>query len=271
MADSRDMNALYEHAWSMHEDAAFTALDASLNPRPAAALYDYVAAVGTGKGHTVLDVGCGQGVHSCAIASKFGCRVVGVDPARANLLQARRQAMLLFVTERTHFAYGAMEAQPFAAEQFDIIWCRDMLVHVGPLEQGISECARVLKPGGRMMVFNTYMTALAHPDEMSLICNPLHVHLVNLSQPHVEATFKAAGFSILSVERVGAEFVEAIEERSGRYSRELLRISRMTREEARFRQLLGDFQYEAALALYRWGIYILLGKLCPTVHILQKP
>jgi ubiquinone/menaquinone biosynthesis C-methylase UbiE len=264
------MNALYEHAWSMHDDSAFAALDASLNPRPAAALYDYVAAAGIGAGHTVLDVGCGPGVHACAIADKFGCRVVGVDPARANLLQARRQAMLLFVTERAHFAFGTMQSQPFAPEQFDYIWCRDMLVHVGPLEQGMAECARVLKPGGRMMVFNTYMTPLAHPAEMPLICDPLRVHLANLSQAHVEAAFAAAGFSIEAVERVGAEFVEGIEEHSGRTSRELLRISRMTRGEARFRALLGDFQYEAALALYRWGVYILLGKLCPTVHLLQK-
>jgi ubiquinone/menaquinone biosynthesis C-methylase UbiE len=264
------MNALYEHAWSMHEDETYAALDASLNPRPAAALYDYVAAAGIGKRHTVLDVGCGQGVHSCAIASKFGCRVVGIDPAHANLLQARRQAVFTFVADRAHFAYGTIEAQPFAAEQFDYLWCRDMLVHIGALERGIAECARVLKPGGRMMVFNTYMTPLAQAEEMPLICDPLHVHLANLSRPRMEAAFAAAGFSVDSVESIGAEFVEAIEERDGRYSKELLRISRMTREEERFRALLGNFQYEAALALYRWGIYILLGKLCPTVHILQK-
>ena len=54
-------------------------------------------------------------------------------------------------------------------------------------------------------------------------------------------------------------------------SKELLRIARMVRSREQFVAQLGEAQYEVALALYRWGIYLLLGKLSMTIYTLQKP
>ncbi len=46
----------------------------------------------------------------------------------------------------------------------DWIWCRDVLVHVD-VRRGLAECARVLRPGGRMLAYVTCATELLEPRE----------------------------------------------------------------------------------------------------------
>jgi hypothetical protein len=64
--------------------------------------------------------------------------------------------------------------------------------------------------------------------------------------------------------------MEHVEEHEGRASRELLRIARMMRARERWMTVLGKARYEVALANYYWSIYLLLGKLCPTLYLLSK-
>jgi hypothetical protein len=51
----------------------------------------------------------------------------------------------------------------------------------------------------------------------------------------------------------------------------LLRVARLTRAGGRFQAALGRAWYERALGFDRWGLYVLLGKLEPTVYALVKP
>ncbi len=56
----------------------------------------------------------------------------------------------------------------------------------------------------------------------------------------------------------------------GRASRELMRLARMLRKQEHYQEILGARRYEVALANYHWAIYILLGKLSPTLYVLRK-
>ena len=50
-----------------------------------------------------------------------------------------------------HVARAMAEWLPLRARSVDIIWCRDMLVHVRDLNAASRECARILRPGGSML------------------------------------------------------------------------------------------------------------------------
>jgi 2-polyprenyl-3-methyl-5-hydroxy-6-metoxy-1,4-benzoquinol methylase len=124
------IEAVYTHLWSTHEREPYTHLDASLHPRPHAMLYDVVAALGITASWTVLDVGSGRGNHTCELTRRFGCQVVGVDLAEIHIEQGRTRAAEEGVADRVSFQQGAIEALPFADAMFDLIWSRDMLLHV---------------------------------------------------------------------------------------------------------------------------------------------
>ena len=268
--DDKKLNSVYEHIWSAHGGGAYEELDRSLHPRPPEMLYDFVEGFRLAAGSPVLDVGCGQGGHACELARRFDLRATGIDPVDGNLMIARETAARQSLSGRVTFTKGSMESIPFGDAEFDLIWCRDMLVHVRGLRQGLGECARVLRPGGHMLVFTTYATGRMEPREAARIYNALGVVPDNTSLAHVEDCFEDAGLRILSRETIGSELVQYYEERDGRCRRELMRLARMIQAGEKFLAELGEARYEVAEALYHWVIYQLIGKLSSAIYTLEK-
>ena len=264
------LKAIYDHLWSAHGSEDYERLDQSLNPRPPEMLYGLVEKLDLAAGSDALDVGCGKGNHACELARRFGFRVTGVDPLDGNLEIARDAAVAEGLAGRVTFAKGSMEELPSEDAAFDLVWCRDMLVHVGDLRRGCAECARVLKPGGSAVVFTTYATERMEPKESARLCDALGLVPANLSRPYVEGCFEEAGLQTLSCEVLGSELMQFYEERDGRCTRELMRLARMMSDEERFVAELGEANYRVTSALYHWVVYQLIGKLSSAVYTLRK-
>src|SRR2546430_2020985 len=137
-----------------------SALDASLGPRGPELLYELVQRLHLAPRANVLDVGCGEGRHSLALAERFGFSVHGVDPVprhielskeRLDAAAARRPEL----RELVRFHRGSTESLPLEDRAIDLIWCRDVLVHVFALETAFTEWCRVLRDDGRAIVFQT--------------------------------------------------------------------------------------------------------------------
>ena len=92
---------------------------------------------------TVLDVGCGGGFLSNALATHT-YKVTGVDMSVESLNAAKRHDATKTVTYLEADAYKL----PFANESFDVITAMDFLEHVSKPDVVLKEIARVLKPGG---------------------------------------------------------------------------------------------------------------------------
>jgi ubiquinone/menaquinone biosynthesis C-methylase UbiE len=235
-----------------------------------------VKAAGIGSDHLIVDVGCGKGNQAYELSRQFGCRVIGLDPVWSNLKAAQQLGKFerMFdkaAFQRVSFEQASMEAIPLPSASVDLVWCRDMLVHVTDLEGAMHESSRVLKPGGTMVIFTTFATDLMEANELEYVCAPIAVQPANLSVKYVEDTFQKSGLMIQDVEVMGGELIEHMDERDGRHGKELLRIARMVRSRDQFVAQLGEAQYEIVLALYRWGIYLLLGKLSMSIYTLRKP
>lgn len=98
------------------------------------------------KGQKVLDVGCGGGILSEAMAAK-GAQVTGLDLAEASLKTAK---LHLFESE-LEVDYQLQSIEDHAAdhpEQYDVVTCLEMLEHVPDPESIIDGCLAALKPGG---------------------------------------------------------------------------------------------------------------------------
>jgi ubiquinone/menaquinone biosynthesis C-methylase UbiE len=264
-------DTLYSPLWTVSQgEGMFTVLDESLHPRSADVLFEIAAQAGLKAGDRVLDVGCGRGNNSCDLARRFDCQVIGLDPVPSNIAQAEQLAAERGLADRVTFRLGTIEEITFPAHHFDLIWSREMLVHVRLLGEALHECYRVLKETGTFLIYTTVATELIEPQEAARLCQPLEIIMDNLAQPYLEQTFKTGGWQLTQVETLGSEPVEYLEEQSGRYSQQLRRIARMRRQRDRFVAELGEARYEQTLALYYWGIYQFLGKLSQVIYTLKK-
>jgi ubiquinone/menaquinone biosynthesis C-methylase UbiE len=113
-----------------------------------------VTLAGMQPGEQVLDVGCGTGtlaLEAARRASRAG-RVVGVDPSTDQIARARSKAARRKLP--VDFQIGVIEQLPFPDQTFDVVLSTLMMHHLPvPLKrQGLAEIARVLKPGGRLII-----------------------------------------------------------------------------------------------------------------------
>ena len=127
----------------------------ALNP----ARLGYVAQRAALRDATVLDVGCGGGLLSEALA-KAGARVTAIDLAPNLLKVARLHGLESGV--KVEYRQTAVEA---LAEElpgaFDVVTCMEMLEHVPDPASVVSACATLLKPGGRLFLSTLNRTPAA--------------------------------------------------------------------------------------------------------------
>ncbi|MDA0688641.1 MAG: bifunctional 2-polyprenyl-6-hydroxyphenol methylase/3-demethylubiquinol 3-O-methyltransferase UbiG [Proteobacteria bacterium] len=103
-------------------------------------------------GLAVLDVGCGGGILSEAMAH-HGARVTAIDMAEASLSVAR----LHLLESKLDIDYRKCAAEDLAKEQpgrFDVITCLEMLEHVPDPSAVVRACHTLVKPGG-LVFFST--------------------------------------------------------------------------------------------------------------------
>lgn len=101
----------------------------------------------------ILDVGCGIGGSTRRLAHETGCRVTGIDLSDEYIDVAERLTDLLGMQGRVDFhACSALEL-PYADNAFDGIWSLQMNMNVEDKLAWLTETCRVLKPGGRAILY----------------------------------------------------------------------------------------------------------------------
>lgn len=101
------------------------------------------------QGRRLLDAGCGDGFYLVE-AARRGAQVNGVDISEAMLIVARRRASDAGVNVELH--RGDIEALPFEDDTFHIVTAITVLCFVPDPRQAVDEMARVLTPGGRLVI-----------------------------------------------------------------------------------------------------------------------
>jgi ubiquinone/menaquinone biosynthesis C-methylase UbiE len=105
-----------------------------------------------GAGDHILDIGSGLGGPARYFASRFGCRVTGIDLTPEFCDVARHLTRLLRLEDRVRFELGNALSMPFAAASFDGASSMNVSMNIadkGAFYRGIH---RVLKPGGWLVL-----------------------------------------------------------------------------------------------------------------------
>ena len=93
----------------------------------------------------VLEAGGGTGVYARQLRERYAARVELFDIERERVLQARAST--------PHALVAAAEWLPYAGDRFDTVLSNEVLEHVQDDRQALREMIRVLKPGGRAVIF----------------------------------------------------------------------------------------------------------------------
>ena len=156
------------------------------------------------KGKAVLDVGCGGGILTEAMA-RLGARVKGIDLSE----KALKVAMLHLLESRLDVNYEEISAEHLAqreAAQYDVLTCMEMLEHVPNPASTVEACARLVKPGGHVF-FSTinrnpksYLFAVIGAEYvLRLLPRGTHDYAKFLKPSELGRHCRAAGLTLKSV------------------------------------------------------------------------
>jgi len=106
-----------------------------------------LARVAAGRFGNALDVGCGEG-RFCRMLKAAGVRATGIDPTAAFIEAARRR------DPSGDYRLGRAEGLDFADASFDLVVSYITLVDIPDFRAAIREMARVVKPGGSVLIAN---------------------------------------------------------------------------------------------------------------------
>lgn len=114
--------------------------------------------------HTVVDAGCGVGGTALHVAKHFGCRVIGLNISEHQIKIARSRAEDAGLSDRVQFTFADCSvALPLPGESVDVIVTIESSCHYADRRNFLSECARILKPGG-ILTTKDWMAADGIPE-----------------------------------------------------------------------------------------------------------
>jgi SAM-dependent methyltransferase len=105
----------------------------------------------------ILDLGCGLGGSARVLASRFGCRVTGLDLSPVRIRAAERLTRLVGLERLVRFRRADFMTAPVRRRTYDVLWSQSAWVHVADKERFVRRWARALRDGGRIAIEDVYV------------------------------------------------------------------------------------------------------------------
>ena len=109
-------------------------------------------------GSLLLDAGCGEGPVALRLAQQYDVRIVGVDILSPNIKRAQQKAQRLGLETSVEFHLMDYTRLAFADQTFDGVYTMETLVHAPDYHDALRELHRVLKDGGKIVLFEYSMS-----------------------------------------------------------------------------------------------------------------
>lgn len=248
----------------------YARLDESLNPRSADMLYE-IAATHIAEGDTILDAGCRDAAHLIELARRHPTiNGVGVEPVEIHVARARTAVRDAGLDHRITIHQSVVHDLPAAPESIDFVWCRDVLVQVDGLVDGLRGLRRAMSRDARLLAYSSFATDRLDGHDLEMMRRHLGWLEDNVRRENMEAAFTLAGLIIEHVEEIGTEWREYAEERTQPTSKSLLRLARLRRQRDEIIEWRGQQIYDHLEANLHYEVFLFLGKLEPVIHILRQ-
>ncbi len=125
------------------------------------------------KGQRVLDVGCGTGAPACHIAQVTGAQVMGISTSETGVQASRQRALTQGLDGQVTFEVRDGMANGFPTDCFDRVWALESSHLMRDRKRLIEEVARVLKPGGLLVMCDIVFNRSMDLREVKQLLTPL--------------------------------------------------------------------------------------------------
>lgn len=158
---------------------------------------EFLGQLGLSADMHVLDVGCGLGGAARFVASRYSCRVTGIDLTGEYVETGNALSKWVGLDRRISLHQGSALAMPFADQSFDSAYLLHVGMNIEDKEELASELARVLRPGACLGIYDVMRTGegdLAFPvpwaatAELSAVTEP----------ERYKNALQAAGFAVIA-------------------------------------------------------------------------
>lgn len=256
-----------EEVGNLYDEAAD-----SKNPKSRDYLLDLAAENGVDANALVLDIGCANGGVSRKLLEKTGCKIEGVELLPLLVDMGNKQNKDLGLKDKFNITLGSITDIPFPDGTFDFVFCNDVTGMVEDLETAMAECNRVLKPSGKMLLYASFATERLSELEARELNDSLGNASEGTDKPRLLTPLKK-NFTIVKEEVIGSQFTQhdvEITKGDSEAAKNLLKVARLLTWSDDYKAKHGDRVYQIVLAEVQWNVFILIGKLQPTVFIVQK-
>ncbi len=246
--------------------------DVSCNPTSRDKLLDLAAENGVTEDSLVLDIGCANGGVSRELLERTGCKIEGVELLELLVDMGNKENKEKDVDDRFRIQQGNITNIPFGDNTFDFIFANDVMGMVEDVDTALSECRRVLKPGGKILIYLAFRTERLPKTEADELCGAQGGPSTLIEEEAAEKAI-ASHFKITEKIDIGSQFTqESTEEKKDKSEAYMgmMRVARLLTWPEKYIEKYGKERYRTVLAGSHWSVYILLGKLKPTVFIGQK-
>jgi ubiquinone/menaquinone biosynthesis C-methylase UbiE len=198
----------------------------------------------------MLDVCSGMGGPARYIAWKSGCRVTGLDLTASRVAGAIALTQAARMSDRVDFVQGNALEMPFEDNSFTRVIGQEAFAHIPNKKQLISECARVLKPGGRMVFSDIMSHQKLSQDNADRLFEGMRFSEIATLQDYISWLANVGLTSVQSID-LSSEWTRILVDRHAMYrSLETQTVTRLGREH--FDRY--DHAYAHFVGLYKSGV-----------------
>ena len=126
-----------------------------------------LAGLNASRSPRIVDIGCGTGAATFALARELGARVTAVDFSPEFLGELESRAAQYGLVHQIDTIACSMDALPFSDECFDVIWSEGAIYNMG-FAKGLAYWKKFLKPGGMLVVSEITWFTTSRPVDLQM-------------------------------------------------------------------------------------------------------
>jgi SAM-dependent methyltransferase len=221
----------------------------------------FLGSLNLSPGKSLLDVACGSGGPALRIAARTGCSIVGIDVHEEAISTAKSLAAQHELTGLADLrVVDAAGPLPFPDACFDAITCIDAINHLPDRRSVISEWARLLKRGGRLL-FTDPITVTGPLTNAEIAVRSSIGFFLFVPNDYDQRIIEDCGLRLLASENVTANMAEIAERRG----------AARAKRSAALREIEGDQTYEAQQQFFEVAARVAReGRLSRFVYVSEK-